>query len=263
MLEERADAALKDRALAWHWCRNWSSFTAAIFTSRANWTRAAYSELANCFALPAALGIPSAASRIFGRKAKDPPTQSICHPRNKCRSCLREKCQAKIRLLSAANKRNAGHIEPRQDVLRCRPPVKRSAENRAFLRASGSRRRHFHPFAANPNRQPEIQKNRWKSAEVPELFCSCGKSQIFGGTFQFFSWRSENSAEFLILRPTTSFSAEDLDFQLNIAIFRRKFFFSAENLSFRAEIRIFARRGLPSSRRFEFSAEVADFQRQI
>jgi hypothetical protein len=85
----------------------------------------------------------------------------------------------KIRLLSAANKRIAGNIERRQDVLCCRPPVKRFAENRAFRRAPGSRRRHFHPFAGNLNRQPEIQKNRWKSAEVPELFCSCGKFQIF------------------------------------------------------------------------------------
>jgi hypothetical protein len=36
-----------------------------------------------------------------------------------------------------------------------------------------------YPFAGCPNLQPEIQKNRWKSAEVAELFCLCGKFQIF------------------------------------------------------------------------------------
>ena len=44
----------------------------------------------NCFALPAALGIPSPASRIFGRESKYPPAQSICKLRNKCRSCVRK-----------------------------------------------------------------------------------------------------------------------------------------------------------------------------
>jgi hypothetical protein len=29
--------------------------------------------------------------------------------------------------------------------------------------------RHSGPVAGNPNCQPEIQKNRWKSAEGPEL----------------------------------------------------------------------------------------------
>jgi hypothetical protein len=48
-----------------------------------------------------------------------------------------------------------------------------------FCGIAGVCRRHFGPVAGNPNRQPEIQKNRWKSAEVPELFCSCGKFQTF------------------------------------------------------------------------------------
>jgi hypothetical protein len=59
------------------------------------------------------------------------------------------------------------------------PPVKRSAENRAFLRLAWICRQHFSRFAGNPNRQPEIQKNRWKSAEVPELFFSCAEFQIY------------------------------------------------------------------------------------
>src|ERR1051325_6219860 len=44
----------------------------------------------NSFALPAALGIPSPASRIFGRESKYPPAQSICKLRNKYSSCVRK-----------------------------------------------------------------------------------------------------------------------------------------------------------------------------
>ena len=44
----------------------------------------------NCFALPAAFGIPSPASRIFGRESRNPPAQSICTLRNKFRSCVRD-----------------------------------------------------------------------------------------------------------------------------------------------------------------------------
>jgi hypothetical protein len=49
------------------------------------------------------------------------------------------------------------------------PPVKRSAENRAFLRLAWICRQHFSRFAGNPNRQPEIQKNRWKFLRVREV----------------------------------------------------------------------------------------------
>ena len=106
----------------------------------------------NCFALPAALGIPSPASRIFGRESKYPPAQSICKLRNKCRSCvINFLARSGFYLLRA--QRIAGHIEPRQDFLRCRPPVKRSPENRAFL-----------PFAGSLS---------------AAFFCSCGKFQIF------------------------------------------------------------------------------------
>jgi hypothetical protein len=90
-----------------------------------------------------------------------------------------ENCRPDPAFIPCGRKRIAGNIEPRQDFLRCRPPAKRSAENPAFLRLAGSCRRNFRPLAGNPNHQPEIQKNRWKSAEVAELFCSCGKSQIF------------------------------------------------------------------------------------
>jgi hypothetical protein len=38
---------------------------------------------------PAALGIPSPASRIVGRESKYPPARSICKLRNKCRSSVR------------------------------------------------------------------------------------------------------------------------------------------------------------------------------
>jgi hypothetical protein len=31
-------------------------------------------------------------------------------------------------------------------------------------------RRHFGPFAGNPNRQPEIQKNRWNSPKSSGTF---------------------------------------------------------------------------------------------
>ena len=44
----------------------------------------------NCFALPAALGIPSPASRIFGRESKYPPAQSICSCETNARSCIRK-----------------------------------------------------------------------------------------------------------------------------------------------------------------------------
>jgi len=90
-----------------------------------------------------------------------------------------ENCQRDPAFIRCGHKRVAGHIELRPDFFRCRPPVKCSPGNPAFQRISGSCRWHFGPIAGNPNRQPEIQKNRWKSAEVPELFCSCGKFQIF------------------------------------------------------------------------------------
>jgi hypothetical protein len=83
-----------------------------------------------------------------------------------------ESCQRDPAFICCGHKRIAGYIEARQDFLRCRPPVKRSPENRAFLRLAGSSRRHFGSFAGNPNRQPEIQKIRWKSVKVAELFCS-------------------------------------------------------------------------------------------
>ncbi len=119
-----------------------------------------------------------------------PPAESLAgnpsiHRHNRFASCKTnavhalESCQRDPAFVGCEQKRIAGHIEPRQDFLRCRPPVKRSPENRAFLRVAAICRRHFGPFAGNPNRQPEIQKSRRKSAEVPELFCSCGKFQIF------------------------------------------------------------------------------------
>ena len=90
-----------------------------------------------------------------------------------------ENCKRDPDFIGGERKRIAGYVEPRQDFLGCRPPIKRAAENRAFQRLSGSCRRHFGPFAGNPNRQLEIQKNRGKSAEVPGLFRPCGKIQIF------------------------------------------------------------------------------------
>src|SRR5712691_5084670 len=136
--------------------------------------RRAASFFISCFALPAALGTPPPASRIFGRESNYPPAQSICKLRNKCRSCVRKLlARSGFYLLRAQKNRwTISNLDRIFSAAGRRSNA--SPETRAFLRLAGSCRRHFGPFAGNPNRQPEIQKNRWKSAEVAELFCSCG-----------------------------------------------------------------------------------------
>jgi hypothetical protein len=96
-----------------------------------------------------------------------------------------ENCQRDPAFAGCGHKRIAGYIEARRDFLRCRPPGKCSPENRAFQRLPGSCRRHFGSVAGNPNRQPGIKKNRRKSAEGAELFCSCAEFQISSCTFEF------------------------------------------------------------------------------
>jgi len=112
-------------------------------------------------------GIQVSAGTIDLRAAKQMPVHAL------------ENCERDPAFVGSEHKRIAGYIEARQDFLRCRPPVKCFPENRAFLPLAGSCRRHFGCCAGNPNRQPEIQKIRWKSVKVAELFCSCVKFQIF------------------------------------------------------------------------------------
>jgi len=87
------------------------------------------------------------------------------------------------------------NIEPRQDLLRCRPPVKRFGENRAFLRLAGRYRQPFGPFR--------------------------GKSESSAGNLK-------NPQNFQISSRCFIFLAEDLDFQLENLFSSRFFNFPAE-----------------------------------
>jgi len=92
---------------------------------------------------------------------------------------MRLKIVSEIRLLSAARTKESLDISKLDRIFSAA-----GRRSNAFLkiRFSAACRRlsaAFRPFAGNPNRQPEIQKIRWKSVKVAELFCSCVKFQIF------------------------------------------------------------------------------------
>jgi len=101
---------------------------------------------------------------------KYPPAQSICKLRNKCRSRVR-KLLASVGLLSAASTKESLDISNLDRIFSAAGRrVKRSPENRAFLRLARSCRRHFSARAGSFRSSAEDLKLQLHFSNLQRLF---------------------------------------------------------------------------------------------
>jgi len=178
----------------------------------------------NGFALRAALGIPSPDSRIFGGESKYPPAQSICKLRNKCRSCIRKLlARSGFYLLRAQRNRWTSRTSRGFSPL---PTAGQTLSWKSrFSAACRQLPAAFRPFRWKSESSAGNSKESLEIRRSPGTFLRVREVSDLQLNFWIFSEKTENPAEVLIFRPTTSFSAGDLDFRRNTAIFQRDFFF--------------------------------------